>query len=330
MAEYLYSVTPRGRLESAGIAYTTQAFVEAAGSGNASVVSLFVAAGMDKEGKAVVTVAGNGRERTALHAACAGGHLAVVTYLVNAGASVSSTDGSGGTALHAAVGSGNLEIVKLLVNNGAAVNARDSYSETPLYHAASYGHLAIVRYLVGTAGADITIASHDRLMPYGVAELLGHTAVVSYLRPQTAAVLNDAAKSGDLAAVKSLVAAGMGVDLSASNGYSALYYATYRGHLEVVKYLVGQGAKPSYTALITAAGHGSLEIVKFLVGAGAAVNTPDSSPLHRAAAYGRLAVVRYLVDQGADVNARNRSGKTPRDLAVRGGHTAVVSYFDSL
>ena len=152
----------RARLESNGIAFTTQAFVEAAGSGNASAVSLFVQAGMDKEGKALVTIAGNGRERTALHAACAGGHLAVVTYLVNAGASVSSTDGSGGTALHAAVGSGNLAIVQLLVSNGAAVNAKDSYSETPLYHAASYGHKAIATHLVDN-GADVTIVSHDGL-----------------------------------------------------------------------------------------------------------------------------------------------------------------------
>ena len=313
VADYLYSVSPRGRLESAGIAYTTQAFVEAAGSGNASAVSLFVQAGMDKEGKALVTVAGNGRERTALHAACAGGHLAVVTYLVNAGASVSSTDGSGGTALHAAVGSGNLAIVTLLLNNGAAINAKDSYGETPLYHAAAYGHSDIVEYLVDN-GADRTIASHDGLTPYEVAELLGHTAVAARAEltrlgvAYTTQAFVEAARDGRLAQVKLFVQAGMGVDTRGPHGKTALLYAADMGRLEVVKYLVGQGA--SLTATMNR-------------GVG-------KTALHWAARYGRLEVVKYLVGQGASLTATAEGGKTPRDIAAHYGHPVVVSYFDSL
>ena len=338
----------RARLESNGFAFTTQAFVEAAAEGNASAVSLFVQAGMDKEGKALVTIAGNGRERTALHAACAGGHLAVVTYLVNAGASVSSTDGSGGTALHAAVGSGNLAIVTLLLNNGAAVDAKDSYSETPLYHAASYGHLAIVTHLWDN-GADIGILSHDALTPYGVARLLGHTAVVSYLRPKAEILLSYGAREGRLALVKSLVASGISVDtkptplpLAAVGGHlevvkylvgqgaddlsAALGSAAYWGHLEVVKYLVGQGASDTSLlyALYRAVVGDHLEVVKYLVGQGASA----SSVLHYAAKGGHLEIVKYLVGQGASVTATDQEGRTPRDWAVARGHTAVVSYLE--
>ena len=332
----------RAQLESAGIAFTTQAFVEAAAAGNASAVSLFLAAGMDKEGQALVIIAGNGRSRTALHAACAGGHLVVVTSLVSAGASVSSTDGSGGTALHAAVGSGNLEIVKLLLSNGAAVNAKDSYSETPLYHAASYGHMAIVKYLVDTAGADVGILSQDSLTPYGVAHLLGHTAVKTYLEYYTAHVFLTAAQNGRLAVVKSLVAAGMPVDIQYM--LTALHNAAYGGHLAVVKYLVGQGASltvrgPGGAALDFAVRRGHLAVVKYLVGQGADVH---GTVLHFAAGDGHLEIVKYLVGAGASLTATINGDQTPRDMAAacssrtsntverRANCRAVVAYFDSL
>ena len=343
VAEYLYPLTPRGRLESAGIAFTTQAFVEAAGSGNLSAVSLFVQAGMDKEGQALVIIAGNGRERTALHAACAGGHLAVVTYLVNAGASVSSTDGSGGTALHAAVGSGNLEIVKLLVSNGAAVNAKDSYSETPLYHAASYGHLAIVTHLVDN-GADVTIASHDGLVPYGVAWLLGHAKSSGWYSfwYKTERAFVAAAERGDLAQVKFFVASGMGLgrlrDSRGGSSYAALHLVAKNGHLEVVKYLVGAGAdvnvthsSNSMTPLHLAAWEGRLEVVKYLVGAGADVTLTEyggRTALHYAAWYGYLEVVKVLVGAGSSLTATDLRGLTVRNFAS--SHAAVVEYLDSL
>ena len=338
----------RARLESNGIAYTTQAFVEAAAEGNASAVSLFVQAGMDKEGQALVTIAhpfsqgGTGRERTALHAACVGGHLAVVTYLVNAArASVSSTDGSGGTALHAAVGAGNLAIVQLLVNNGAAVNAKDSYSETPLYHAASYGYLAIVEYLVGK-NADITIASHDALTPYGVARLLGHTAVVNYLRPKTEEAFIDAAMNGNLAVVKSLVTSGISVDTK-SSGFTALHRAASGGQLEVVKYLVGQGASltatnsDGRTARDLAARGNLSSVVTYLEGAARAELTRQGYAytadafVSAASGISTLGVVKLFVQAGIDLDKATRSASNgwaapALSNAAYFGRLAVVEY----
>ena len=82
---------------------TTEEFILAAGAGNLLRVRLYVEWGIDKEGQAVVSIGGISRERTALHAAAAGGHIEVVKYLVGQGASVSSLDGAGDTPLDVAL-----------------------------------------------------------------------------------------------------------------------------------------------------------------------------------------------------------------------------------
>ena len=348
----------QSKYTSAGSALA--AFIMAAAAGDLAAVTSFVQAGIDKEGQALVTVAGIGRVRTALHAAARGGHLAVVTYLAGpqpiagssisstdaAGASTSSTDAVGDTPLHAAVGSGNLEIVKYLVGQGASIDAKNTAGETPLHYAAAYGHLAIVKYL-DEQGADLTITSNDGSTPAQTADLSGQTAVNTYLGPKTAAEARaeltrlgvaytakafvDSAVGGNLAVVKLFVQAGMSVDTANDSGNLALHLAAGVGHLAVVKYLVGQGASLTatgingQTALHSAAGVGQLEVVKYLVGAGSSLTATDkwgNTALHGAAKYGLLAVVKYLVGQGASLTATGAFG-----LAAL--HWAALAFYDN-
>lgn len=334
----------QSKYTSAGSALA--AFILAAGAGDLAAVTSFVQAGVDKEGQALVTLAGTGRARTALHAAARGGHRTVVTYLVGQGASVTATDGAGDTPLHAAVASGNLLMVRDLVGQGASVNAKNTAGETPLHYAAAYGHLTIVKYLEGQ-GADLTITSTDGLTPTQTADLSGQTAVNTYLAPKTAAEARaeltrqgiaytaqafvDSAEAGNLAVVKLFLQAGMSVDTvypvsRYTIRHTVLYWAAYGGHLAVVKYLVGQGAdinktdadSGGWTPLHVAADVGHLAVVQYLVGQGADVSATsivDWTPLHTAARSGHLAVVKYLVGQGASLTATDIGGDMPRDLA---------------
>jgi len=76
--------------------------------------------------------------------------------------------------------------------------------------------------------------------------------------------------------------------------------------------------KDGGTALSNAALAGQLEVVNFLVEQGANVNSQandGNSPLHSAAFLGRLEIVQVLVQQGANVNIKNRKGETPLDTA---------------
>jgi ankyrin repeat protein len=102
-----------------------------------------------------------------------------------------------------------------------------------------------------------------------------------------------AAKSGDLGKLKAL----LGTDASLvhardSDGSTPLHCAVWKGHQE---------------------------IVEFLLGAGADVNAQNSNahwgttPLHAAAHANQAAIAKLLIENGADVNARDLEGRTPLD-----------------
>ena len=83
--------------------------------------------------------------------------------------------------------------------------------------------------------------------------------------------------------------------------YTMLHAAALGGHVEVVNFLIDNGANIStvngvhLTALQIAAEKGHLEVVKTLFEAGA---VPDQTALHHAAANNRLEVVTYLLQIG--------------------------------
>lgn len=118
---------------------------------------------------------------------------------------------------------------------------------------------------------------HFRRLPLalGLALLF---AVASAARSQDAGeALRDAARTGDVAKIESLLTAGAPVDAPARYGQTALYYAAEKGSLEAVKRLVERGAN---------------------------VNTRNSffneSPIQVALRSDHLDVVRYLLTQGAE------------------------------
>ena len=119
-------------------------------------------------------------------------------------------------------------------------------------------------------------------------------------------------------------------------GSSALHLAAVEGHLNLVKFLVEQGAEvevtnnDGFTPLHAAAAKGYMEIVKFLVeqGAGIEVTSNDgSTPLHMAAENDHIEIVEFLVvKRGAQLEVTNNDGQTPLCRAAMLGHTEVVRF----
>ncbi|KAG7382670.1 Leucine-rich repeat serine/threonine-protein kinase 2 [Phytophthora pseudosyringae] len=103
--------------------------------------------------------------------------------------------------------------------------------------------------------------------------------------------LIEAAKAGDLAVVRQLVQGGVSFNAKDSDGRTALMWAACSGRVEIVQYLVEQGADKG-TALMWAAEQGQLGMVQYLVERGGG----GSTAMMWAAENGHLGVVRYLAE----------------------------------
>jgi uncharacterized Ntn-hydrolase superfamily protein len=83
------------------------------------------------------------------------------------------------------------------------------------------------------------------------------------------------------------------------HGIPALFFPVISGHREVAELLFAHGAE---------------------VNAGEGGNTP----LHGAALRNQTEMAAWLLDRGANVDARNYEGKTPLEVAMKAGHTAIA------
>lgn len=106
-------------------------------------------------------------------------------------------------------------------------------------------------------------------------------------------MLHSAAATGDVAKLQSLLKANIDANASDESGVSALEKACMSVHPEAVSALLSGGAKVN------------------------GISTSASTPLHRAVAVGARGrrIVQVLCDSGASRTAKDRSGRTPVDLA---------------
>uniref|UniRef100_A0A0N5AJ31 ANK_REP_REGION domain-containing protein n=1 Tax=Syphacia muris TaxID=451379 RepID=A0A0N5AJ31_9BILA len=113
---------------------------------------------------------------------------------------------------------------------------------------------------------------------------------------------------------------------------SPLTLAAYKGHLEIVKYLLDKmgdwrNQEELHTALMEASMDGHLEVAKLLLDNGAPVNLASDSfesPLTLAACGGHCKLVEQLLDRGAELEEPNDEGYTPLMEASREGHRVSV------
>ena len=148
----------------------------------------------------------------------------------------------------------------------------------------------------------------------------------------------DAINNDSLEQLKKAIEEGDDVNKANSNGFTPLYVAAYRGHLEVVQHLLAQGGIDvnrangnGATPLFIAAEQGHLEVVQHLLEQrGIDVNRAmngGATPLYVAAQNGHLDVVEYLLAQGGiDVNAARDDGVTPLLIAAYYGHSEIVQH----
>jgi ankyrin repeat protein len=281
---------------------------------------------------------------TPLHLACTNRSAPMVERLLVAGANANAKLLNGETVLMTCARTGDARAVQALLMHGADVNAKESaHDQTALMWAASQSHADVVQLLV-EAGADLRARS--RTYPQTVVgvqtqragrEELNYTV----LRGGSTALLF-AARVGDVASVRVLLAAGADVSDSLPDGTRALVLAAHSGHGDVAALLLDEGADPDaagtgYTALHAAVLRGDVKLVQALLAHGADpdVRMTRGTPLRRdttdfnlpatlvgstayllAARFLEPEIVGALAAGGADQTLTLQNGATPLMIAA--------------
>ena len=290
--------------------------------------------------------AANDLGATPLWIASQNGSAAMVAKLLAAGANPNAALIAGETPLMVAARSGKPEVVERLLAKGANVSARGARGQDAMMWAVAQKHPDVVQVLVAH-GADVQARSdvwsemmavpphglpeYNRLIPHG-----GETPLMF------------AARAGDLASAKILVAAGANVNDADAWGVSATTLAAHSGFAELVDFLLDRGAdanaaKAGFTALHAAIMRRDEKMVTALLAHGADANAPvrawtptrrsskdynfapelvGATPFWLAARFSEPNVMRLLAKHGADPRFVHRveyfagEGATPRSHAT--------------
>jgi len=213
----------------------------------------------------------------------------------------------------------------------------------------SNGHIDVVKYLIEN-GAYINLQNKKGKTALAMAEEKKHKDIVEYLKngekmeKKNVKEFTDAVYKGDFEKVKEFVK--NGVDVNSKDpqqlGSTALHLASQYGHLEIVEYLVDNGADTSEMTIVDYVNCGWLPKVKEAIESGTNPNQRVQRPyddgrgtieeantlLINAVEYGHLEIVKYLLKRGADVNLKgfsfNDGSQTALYQARERNHTEII------
>ncbi|HTW38646.1 MAG TPA: ankyrin repeat domain-containing protein [Steroidobacteraceae bacterium] len=261
---------------------------------------------------------------TPLIYAARAGCIACAQALVAGGAITNLTDPDGETPLLIAAENFHFDLAAYLLKQGADPNRWDWWGRTPLYAAVDldtlpYGgrpdHVSLdatsslkMIELLLAAGANPN-AQLKLFPPYR--SLGADRGGDSMLTTGTTPLLR-AAKAGDVAAIRVLLAHGAIVGLPNRMGETPLMAAA------------GLGTTPVDTRGKYKTQQEAVDVIELLVAGGANINAVDErgeTALFGAASFGFNDVVRSLVAHHADINVKDNRGMTAIDAAM--GRTAL-------
>lgn len=210
----------------------------------------------------------------------------VLEILIRKGAQLNVKNKDFLTPLHVATENSYYDIMDCLLRNGANVNVIDGLGQSCLHRAAREDDVQAVRLLLSHS-IDPTMVS---LQGYTAAQLAKENVLKILKDPPSDAIdlemqLLEASKSGDLPAVKRIIAS--------------------NPRIVNCRDIDGRHSTPLHFA----SGYNRIPVVEFLLESGADVHASDKGglvPLHNASSYGHLEVSQLLIKSGANVNA---SGK---------------------
>ena len=235
--------------------------------------------------------------RSLLHWACRYGHLEIVKVLFRynyISVNIDSTDNDHITPLHIACINDHYDVVKYLLANGVSLYMVDNNGCSPLHYAVYYGFEKTVWELL-KYDFDIKLEDINGNTPLSLANddmyyiLTGNKFKIS-------------AELGDHNMLVVMREYHEDINCQDEYGWTALHWACYNNHIEVVKALLIR--------------KNDIDInIKDLNGI---------TPLHEACYQGNSEIVDILLDNGAKVLVPNGFGSTPLNDASCKGHKDIV------
>lgn len=246
------------------------------------------------------------------------GCLQCAEILLKAGADKDLPDPDNVTPVLLATLNFNFDVAALLVQKGANVNKWDTWGRSPLYAAVDMNTLPtggradrpsldkttalkLIAMLLD-AGANPNLQL-KLFPPYR--SLRDDRGADTMLSVGTTPLVR-AAKAGDIAAMKLLIAHGANVDLPTARGITPLMAAAGNGS-------AGLDTRGRYKTEAQA-----IAAVELLVQSGANINARDlngQTALHGAASWGWNGLVKSLVANNVDLLAKDSQGRTAADIA---------------
>jgi ankyrin repeat protein len=249
-----------------------------------------------------------GGGNTPLLFAARDGDVECAKVLVEAGANVNDTAADGNSALVVAAHSGNGAFAAFLLDKGADVNANGA-GYTVL-------HAAVLRDDLGLVKASLAHGANPNV-PFTQATPMWRQSpdffLSSALLGATPVLL--AAQFGSVEMIRTLVAGGADLRLTAKEGLTPLMAGVVADHhlRQAAKYRFDGDERQEQEGV---------EAVRVLLELGADVNATNeggNTALHAAASARSNPVIQLLADKGARLEAKNKRGQTPLALASAGG-----------
>jgi len=250
--------------------------------------------------------------RSPVHWAACAGHSTLLRELLK-GSSIEQVDQAGRTPLHWAISSGDEESVRVLLELGASLSSTCKLRNNSIHYAALLGNPTILLMLFGQRNlAEINSLNGANYSPVLLAASRGHSAAVKFLMDRGAqtnlsapggnSILHLALKGGcDLPTIQAIKRAAIDINQKNDAGQTPLHFASCRDNVEVVKWLISNGAN-----------------VK-------AQCTEGNSPAHMAANFGCANVLKLLISSSCDPNKANNNQARPIDFATKRSHHLCIS-----
>jgi len=275
--------------------------------------------------------------KTALHEAARSGRTKIALLLIRNKANINAFDSIGKTPLMDAVQAENKDMALLLLEQGASPSIQEMYGRTAYHEAAETRNKALIELLHKSGGNPLA------------RDIYGRTPLSHVLNKDTELIKSVLGNDKNLAdsdgntpihiavgasapakTLAALIDAGYPADRRNREGTTPLLIAVKQGKKEAAQVILKKGADPfimdnSSECAVSYALKYSPDMLNMIVQiAGAKRDIAGESILHYAARVADATTVRRLLSMELERSAKNISGETPYDTAVRWKRTDIA------